>query len=494
MIDKNSIHKQESPFLNRFEKAIVKSEKLLDYNQKVKSRNIFQELRIKEEVESININYDIKNLLINYDEMSIDRLYFYYSKKLQKEEEIKSEIFAKIARTLPQDIIINLDDNHPIKSIYNKRNIFNYNSYINELEKTKINKEKPNIFKFFIIYTFTSIISNIEGIDENNSIIISEIKRENNLIEQINHKIFNKQGKNIYFILHFYQHELNKINFIISTLENNYPKEEIKFIFIVHIKRNMDKSKKDEIYSIPDVNEKVDQIFIDNLNGINKVSLNSISKDGIKNILNNVDLVNKKNEFFKALKIYYNGYINELNFVENYLYKLNKYFEEHEDLVDIIVSKASDLICKTSKNKTKNEKKENIDAFNKIKKEIFYNSYITHNTVDIVSLIINDVIIEKRLRGKIMEILDALETDNFLMTLLTLQKKRNNKEYKSFIYSINFNNIIKKYLNSVTINGIHRKAKFQTNYLIPGFLSFYDIISKFICQNITQKFFKNEKN
>lgn len=51
--------------------------------------------------------------------------------------------------------------------------------------------------------------------------------------------------------------------------------------------------------------------------------------------------------------------------------------------------------------------------FNKIKKAIFSNSYITHNTVDIVSLIINDVIIEKRLRGKIMEIFDALEKDNF---------------------------------------------------------------------------------
>lgn len=122
--------------------------------------------------------------------------------------------------------------------------------------------------------------------------------------------------------MHFYQHELNKINFIISTLENNYQKEEIKFIFIVHIKRNMDKSKKEEIYSIPGVNEKVELIFIDNLNGLNEVSLSSIAKDGIKNILNNDNLVNKKNEFFKALKIYYNGYINELNFVEDY-YQIN---------------------------------------------------------------------------------------------------------------------------------------------------------------------------
>jgi len=73
--------------------------------------------------------------------------------------------------------------------------------------------------------------------------------------------------------------------------------------------------------------------------------------------------------------------------------KVIKYFEEKKDFIDIIFSKAYGLICKKNKSNMKDEKK-NIEAFNEIKNEIFDNSYITYNTVDIVGIIINDVIIE----------------------------------------------------------------------------------------------------
>ena len=152
MIDKNYIHKQESPFLNRFEKAIVKFEELLNEKQKPLSRNIFNELKIKEQIEALKINYNIKNLLINCDEASIDRLYFYYSNlnlKL-KPEEIKQKIFEKIARTLPQDVIINLEDKHPIKSFYNKKTIYNFKDYINYLNQLNVEKKINSIFLSFI--------------------------------------------------------------------------------------------------------------------------------------------------------------------------------------------------------------------------------------------------------------------------------------------------------------------------------------------------------
>ena len=51
MIDKNSVHKQESPFLNRFEKAIVKFEELLTDTQKQSSKKIFEELRMNYKIE-----------------------------------------------------------------------------------------------------------------------------------------------------------------------------------------------------------------------------------------------------------------------------------------------------------------------------------------------------------------------------------------------------------------------------------------------------------
>ena len=489
MIDKNYIYKQESPFLNRFEKAIVKFEELLNDRQRASSRNIFNELGIKGHVEKIKFNYNIENLLINYDKTSIDRLYFYYSNQNLKQEEIKQKIIEKIARTLPQDIIINFEDDHPIKSIYNKKNIFNFKEYISYLNK--LATDKKNDFKFSIIYTFSSIISNIEGINENGSQqIISEIKRENHLIELINEKKFKKKkSDNNFFIMHFYQHELDKINFIISTLKNNYADEEIKFIFIVHIKRIMDKKKKEKIYSIPDIDEKVDQIFIDNLNGLN-VSLDIIAKKGIKSILENPKLVDKNNEFFKALKAYYNIYTNNIYFIEDYLPKIIKYFNDNNKFIDIILSKAFSLIIPESKNNDKNDNKENIESFNKIKEELFTNSYITHNTIDIVSSIINDEIIGNKLKDAIIKVIDALETNNFLTTLLTLD---NNTSNESFTSKENLTEMMKKFLNSLTITDIQRKAKFEAKYLVPGFFSFYYSISNFISKNIAQNFFKNEK-
>ena len=241
MIDKNYIDEQEAPFLNRFEKAIVKFEMLLNEKQKLEAKNIYQKLKIKEYISKLKLNYNIENLLINCDKKSIDRLYFYYSNKDPnlKELDLEKIIFEKIARTLPQDVILNLEDNHPIKLYYNQKNIFNFKDYLDYLKG--LSNEKKNNFKFSIIYTFSSIISNIEGISDQ---MISEIKREKNLIELVNEKRFkNKKGDN-YFIMHFYQHELDKINFIKTTLKNNFEKEEIKFIFIVHLQRTTDKKKK----------------------------------------------------------------------------------------------------------------------------------------------------------------------------------------------------------------------------------------------------------
>ena len=477
MIDKNYVHKQESPFLNRFEKAIVKFEELLDNKQKASSKNIFQELKIKEQMETININYNIKNLLINCNEENIDRLYFYYSNQKSKkgkmqDNEIKEKIFEKIARTLPQDIIIHLDDKHPIKKIYNKKNIFSFKDYMNHLSKLNGDAEQKKDVssavtstkcKFSIIYTFTDIISNIEGINEKDAPqMISEIKRESQLIDLINEKKFkSKQTNNNFYIMHFYQHELDKINFIISTLKIHYGNEDIIFIFIVHIKRIMDKKKKEKIYSIPDVDEKVDQIFIDNLNGLT-ISLEDLAKNGIRQILDDSKLVDKNNEFLKALKAYFNSYTDKLHFIDNYLPKIIKYFDKNKEFIEIILSKSLDLIYKESNNKDKGKNNENIEYFNEIKKEIFANSYINHNTIDIVSSIINDVIIGKRIRGSIMKVIDALESNNFLTTLLTLDNKTENN---SFTSKENLCQMMEMYLDSVKFEEIQGKASFQSNYV-----------------------------
>ena len=251
----------------------------------------------------------------------------------------------------------------------------------------------------------------------------------------------------------------------------------------------MDKKKKEKIYSVADVDEEVDQIFIDNLDGM-EISLESLAKDGIKKILINEALVDKKSEFFKSLKKYYNSYKNGLDYINNiYLPKLMKYFEENKDFIDIIIVKAYELICKKNKN-IKDEKKENIEAYNEIKKEIFDNSYITSNTVDVVGVIINDVIIEKKLREALMKVIDVLESDNFISALLALD---NNTKYKKFASKENLYKMMEKYLNFSKIDNIQKKSNFTADYMIPGFYPFYVRISEYLKNNIAQNFFNNEK-
>ena len=68
-VDMNSINKQEPPFLNRFEKHIVKYENLLDQkllNISNKIFDIFNKI-IDSKKEYILDNYDFKKILINIE-------------------------------------------------------------------------------------------------------------------------------------------------------------------------------------------------------------------------------------------------------------------------------------------------------------------------------------------------------------------------------------------------------------------------------------------
>ena len=57
------------------------------------------------------INYDLSKLLINCNIDEIQALLFKAVKIGKKDEEIKDYILGKIALTLPQDIIINMNSN-----------------------------------------------------------------------------------------------------------------------------------------------------------------------------------------------------------------------------------------------------------------------------------------------------------------------------------------------------------------------------------------------
>ena len=177
-------------------------------------------------------------------------------KGIKDENKIKENIFNKIYKLMPQDIIVNLDDENELKKKYNtKKEYNNLEQYLKSNPKHKIS----------IIYTFTSINTRINDIDESSSFkMISEIKSENQLLGNINSMISENTSiktktknvnKNIIFI-QLDESNSNKIGFLISFVINNYYKnEELKFIFIIHIKKNFFVDKKAEkIFAVPDIN------------------------------------------------------------------------------------------------------------------------------------------------------------------------------------------------------------------------------------------------
>ncbi len=89
--------------------------------------------------------FSLKDYLIGYKKQDILDLIYYHSINVEnnenKEQYIKKEIFKKIAKLLPQDIIINLPEENILKETFNQQNIFyNLNDYIKSINKEEKNK------------------------------------------------------------------------------------------------------------------------------------------------------------------------------------------------------------------------------------------------------------------------------------------------------------------------------------------------------------------
>ena len=161
---------------------------------------------------------------------------------------------------------------------------------------------KINNYKISIIYTFTNINNIIEGTDKAEQIMISEIRTEDKLKNEID-DIKNKNqdlNKNI-IIINFEQYNSNKIQFITDYIMNYCKDDNYNYIFIIHIQRSFDNGKKQIIYSILNIYNDINQLFIDNLRGSN-ISLKQILRKPIKDVMFNADTFkNLDNEFRETL-------------------------------------------------------------------------------------------------------------------------------------------------------------------------------------------------
>ena len=501
LFDRAYINKCELAFLNRLEKMILSFDKLLDNRLKTIANKLIGDLRFENIIQKYtSINYSLKDLLINCQNEDIQGLIYYFSKESKKQdkeidnEEIKEEnidetslrdkVLDKLYKVLPQDIICILPDNNLIKMKYNElKNINNFEEY---LQKEYRNKDESSKYKISIIYTYTSITNVVVGQNKGNRFMISEIRSEDglkNLIEEIQKKNeLNKLKKDYYICIHFQSSNSKIIKFVSNFILNTFKNDNYMYIFIVHISRNINGKNNERVYSLPDINPSIYQIFIDDLNCNNYIRLNDLLTQDIKTVLKEKKKELKLDEEFKNIltnflkkelseRLLYDEENNEyIDYIENYL-------DQNEEMRNKIMEKAFKLIDEA--------KTEEVNC-NDIIKKMYKTNYISKFTLDIATCLIN-YIKDNIFKEYLERVFKILEDNNILTTLF-----ENVKSKFKFIGESIVEKIIIKYLDLVEKKDNY-DSKFLFNYNIPGFYHFYQNISEYISKNIKINYFNNEK-
>jgi len=529
-VDMNSINKQEPPFLNRFEKHILKYDNLLDQkllNISNKIFDIFNKI-IDSKKEYILDNYDFKKILINIELEEIKGMVYKASKNIKnenKENKIIEEVLSKIALTLPQDVIFQIKYN---KNIMHRELITKY--YLegehSNLEKflKAMNKSKN------VIYTFSKILDKINNINkienknlnlkinslDNIKIIkIGGIKSEKEYEKNIDE--FFSEDKYKICIIHFSPEESNLINytkFFLENKEKEYKNNQKIFILIIHILRifnnELDKLKNNEKEYQEFLNKKTlkerisnlsdyYQIFIDNLNGDKNACLKEVF-DLEKNKIFDIFLSTNKNpdenintllNYFKYNILYSFGELNK----ENYYNQLIKYIKENQQIRTQINNyiRSHLLGYKGSTEKTyDNGEKKGIQI------------EIHMKDTDLIDVLKSDL--SNLYNSYVGQTIFKLAKNSFFSSLLTINEEvklnKNNNEYAE-----NFDNlkkIISKiseiFLENISKEEVKITEKPNSNIVnvilgakIPGIKTSIENIVQKISENVT-KFRINEFN
>ena len=491
LVDRENMNEIDIALLNRLEKMKITFNQLLDEEQIVKTKRIIDEINLEYHIENIKksvVKYNLKDLLINCGKEAIEGFFYNLDIMIKKkentnineEEEIKEQLYNKIANLLPQDIIAILPEKHIIRKIYSDKRYCNFNTYISD----KDNK----YYKISIIYTFTSLSNVIIGFNNEMSFMVSEIKNENhllNIIDEIKNK--NANEKNKYILIHFEHNNSKKIQFISNFIIKNFMKDKYNYILIIHIKRNFNPNINERIYSIPDIIPDINQLFLDNLNS-KEIIFQEFLEQNIIDILNDEKLIDLNREFKKTLtsfvykeliekRKYTNnpeiqiGLLNE----ENYIDEIIKFMDEEEDFKKKIINKTIELIT--------NDKK--VQGNCKSLLEIIFKN-VGKYSIDIISCLL-DYIKEKIFSEYLLIIFKSLEDNNFLTTFVEFKKYNNDAIDTSII--IQLEDI---FMEEIDI--AKNEPKFSFKFMIPGFYNFYKNISNYITKNIYVEYFNNENN
>ena len=452
LVDKKFVNKTDMAFLNRLEKMKISFKDLLDKRQKDFIKIIQEEIRLKEEIKAKTkiFNYDLNYLLINCNKQDIGGLIYYLFLETKRENingnNIKDRIFNKISNLLPEDIAVILPESNPIKrKYYEKKRYYNFKQYMKALYT---NDRDLTNYKISIIYTFSNIVNTIEGYNHD-EFMISAINTEEKLKNHID-DIRNKNkydNKNRYILIKFEDYNSNKIQFTSDYINNYCKNDDYHYILIIYLHRNMnsDSKKIEKIYSIPNIYEHINQLFIDNLSGP-EITLKDLLSRNVKDIMFSANVFKNLDKEFREIltnfvydklskksKIELNqnsrmsdlstfltkkyggnnkvGYANEEKYndeIINYMMYIDPDFKNK------IIEKAKELI--------ETDKDAEDDCPSLINK-MFRENYVNKDKIDIISCIL-DYIKENVFAKYLNIIFNDLEDNNFFSTLLEINNDR----------------------------------------------------------------------
>jgi len=392
--DKKYINKCELAFLNRLEKMNLSFDKLLQPKLRSISNNIKNDLKLKPAIDYFkrDINYSLKDLLINCGDEEIQGLIYNTDKENKKNENENDEeetnknnidektlrdiVINKIYKVLPQDIICILNDDNIIKEKYCElKNIYNFKDYLNQ--------EENKNYKISIIYTFSYLSNTIEGLNKELSFFISGIKSEKDFISVIEEMKNSQKNKENYICIRFEQINSKHVKFICNLILETFKDDSYNYIIIIHLNRNFNKEKKERIYSLPDINPDINQIFIDNLNGSDKIVLNDLLTKNIKEFLEEQkEELELEGEFDKTLTNFLKAELNDKNIIDNendeYINEMKEYIEEGPKIKNKIIEIAFKLIANSE---------EDVKCKSIIEKA-YRNKLIDKYTIDIASFLV----------------------------------------------------------------------------------------------------------
>ena len=499
LVHEKFVNKVDLAFLNRLEKMKINFEDLLEEKQKQIIQKIMGNIKLDEQIleEEKKFNYNLSNLLINCSKEDISGLVYYLcleTKENINEKNISEEIYTKICNLLPQDIVISLQENNIIKEYYYiKKKYYNFKEYIEDFKSGEI--ELKN-YKISIIYTFSNITNIIEGYNDIDNFMISEIRTEEKLktcIDDIKNKNIGSNNEKI-IIIRFQDFNSNKVQFIADYIKHYCKNDDYHYIFIIYLHIDMKSDKLENqtiIHSIPNIYNNINQLFIDNLMAPD-ITLQYLldKKKNVKDIMFDSETFKKLDkEFIETLSNFV--YEKMLCFDKG---KEKKYCDEIINYMMYIDTNFKNKLIKKAKELIVTDENARVDLFSLVNNMI-EEKYVNKDKIDIISCIL-DYIKEKIFTKYLKYIFSVLEDNNFLTTLLEINNDItcvldiNNNDKRQIIKELEeqFVNIIK------VDNNKKYEPKFISNYKIPGFYNFYKKLSEDLAKGICTKFLDNENN